>query len=73
MISIFGDDLTQVKVYDLATDLLVDNAMDKAPTKRRNETEWKPLFWPKEYAVSEHDHTLEGNTLSTAKLRTYGK
>ena len=73
MISIFGDDLSQVKCYELATDLLVDNAMDKAPTKKRNEAEWKPLFWPKEFTISDHDHTLAGNKLSAAKLRIYGK
>ena len=31
MISIFHDDLSKVKCYDLATDLMVDNAMDKTP------------------------------------------
>ncbi len=64
MISIFSDDLSKVKVFDLATDLMVDNAMDKAPAKKRGEKEWEPIFWPKEYAVTDHDHTLEGNALS---------
>ena len=69
MISVYHDALTKVRCYELATDLLVDNAMDKAPTKRRNEAEWKPLFWPKEFALTDHDHTLEGNKLSEAKLK----
>ena len=47
--------------------------MDKAPAKKRNESEWIPLFWPKQYAVEEHDHTLEGNMLSEQKLKKYGK
>ena len=63
MISIYTDDLTKVRVFDLATDLMVDNAMDKAPAKKRNESEWIPLFWPKDYVHEDHDHTLEGNML----------
>ena len=73
MISINGDDLTKVRCFDLATDLLLDNAMDKAPMRRRGEIEWQPLFWPKQFVQQGHDHTLEGNKLSEAKLRTLGK
>ena len=47
MISLYGDDLNKVRCFDLATDLLLDNAMDKAPVPRRGELEWHPLFWPK--------------------------
>ena len=72
MISIFSDDLSKVKCYELATDLLVDNAMDKAPARRRNEPEWQPIFWPKHYVAQDHDHSLEGNQLSEAKLKKYG-
>jgi hypothetical protein len=49
LISVFNDDLSQVKCYDLASDLMVDNAMDKTPTKKRNEQEWNPIFWPRRY------------------------
>ena len=73
MISINGDDLTKVRCFDLATDLLLDNAMDKAPMRRRGEIEWQPLFWPKQFVQQGHDHTLEGNKLSEAKLRALGK
>ena len=73
MISIFSDDLTKARVFDLATDLMLDNAMDKAPVKKRNESEWIPLFWPKQYAIKDHDHTLEGNMLTEQKLKKYGK
>ena len=62
-----------MRVFDLASDLMLDNAMDKAPVKKRNESEWKPIFWPKDYVHEDHDHTLEGNTLSEAKMRKYGK
>ncbi len=72
MISIFTDDLSKVKCYELASDLLLDNAMDKAPAKKRGETEWVPLFWPKHFAITDHDHTLEGNKLSQTKLKNYG-
>ena len=73
MISVYGDDHSETKCFELATDLLVDNAMDKAPAKKRGETEWKPLFWPKEYTQTEHDHSLEGNKITDTKLRMYGK
>ena len=73
MISVFNDDLSQVKCYNLASDLMVDNAMDKTPTKKRNEQEWNPIFWPKQYVFEDHDHSLEGNMLSEAKLLRYGK
>ena len=52
---------------------MVDNAMDKTPTKKRNEQEWSPIFWPKQYVFEDHDHSLEGNMLSDAKLLRYGK
>jgi hypothetical protein len=64
MISVFSDDLSKVRCYDLATDLLVDNAMDKAPVRRRGEVEWEPLFWPKHFLKELEDHTLDGNKLS---------
>ena len=64
MISLYGDDLSKVRCYELATDLLVDNAMDRAPVRRRGETEWEPLFWPKAYIKELQDHTTEGNVLS---------
>ena len=72
MISIFTDDLSKVKCYELASDLLLDNAMDKAPAKKRGETEWAPLFWPKQFALTDHNHTLEGNKLSQTKMKNYG-
>ena len=62
------DDLTNVRCFELATDLLLDNAIDKAPMKRRGDVEWEPLFWPKQYIKVLQDHTLEGNRLSQAKL-----
>jgi hypothetical protein len=73
MISIYGDDLAKVRCYELATDLLLDNAMDKAPMRRRGEAEWKPLFWPKHFIKELPDHTLAGNQLSETKLRVLGK
>ena len=37
MISLYGDDLNRVRCFDLASDLLLDNAMDRAPVPRRGE------------------------------------
>ena len=73
MISLYGDNLGTVRCFDLATDLLLDNAMDKAPVPRRGEIECAPLFWPKEYVKTLQSRTLEGNKLSETKLRVLGK
>ena len=73
MISIYGDNLDKLRCFDLATDLLVDNAMDRAPVPRRGEVTWVPLFWPKEFAKGLKGHTLEGDRLSETKLRVLGK
>ena len=73
MISLYGDNLGTVKCFDLATDLLLDNAMDKAPVPRRGEIECVPLFWPKEYIKTLKCRTLEGNKLRETKLRVLGK
>ena len=73
MISLYGDDLSKVRCFDLATDLLIDNAMDKAPVHRRGDIEFEPLFWPKHFLKQLNDHTLEGHKLSDTKLRVLGK
>ena len=57
-----------MRCFDLATDLLLDKAMDPAPMVRRGDQAWEPLFWPKQYVHQGHDLSLEGNRLSEAKL-----
>ena len=58
------DDLSNLRVFELAPDLQLGGAMSKAITRGKNQKKWKPLFWPDEYLAEKHDMSLVGNTLT---------
>jgi len=49
VISVYGDDLGQVKPYKTATDLLIADGFEPMP-HGADEEEWKLLFDPKGFA-----------------------
>ena len=69
VISLSDDNLTNLKVFELAPDLLIGGAMSKSNTRNRKEKKWKPIFWPDEYITEGHNMTLEGNKLSELQLK----
>ena len=72
VISISADDLDDVKVYELAPDLLLSKAVTASLSRGRTAKEWKPLFWPEQYA-KKHNMTVAGNTLTKEQLIQYGQ
>ena len=71
MISFSQDDLDQLRVFDLASDLLLGNAMSKIETRGKQAKEWKPLFWPDHFVKDGNDMTLDANQLSDAQMQKY--
>ena len=71
VISLSTDDLSSLRVFELAPDLLLGGAMSKATTRGKSQRKWKPLFWPDDYLKAKHDMTLAGNTLSEAQLKKH--
>jgi hypothetical protein len=72
VISISNDDLDDVKVYELGPDLLLSKAVTATLSRGRTAKEWKPLFWPEQYA-KKHDMTVAGNTLTEEQLAQHGQ
>ena len=50
VINLSKDDLTNLKVYELAPDLLMSNGMKHTLSRGKHSKDWKPLFWPDDYA-----------------------
>ena len=71
VISLSEDDLTDLKVFELAPDLLLGGAMQKINTRGKSQKQWKPIFWPDDYLGEGHDMTLANNTLSEDQLKKY--
>ena len=64
VISLNQDDLTKLKVYELAPDLLMSGAMKQTITRGKEVKEYAPAFWPETYA-NDHDMDLASHKLSS--------
>ena len=72
VISISADDLDDVKVYELAPDLIMSKAVTATLSRGRTAKDWKPLFWPEQFA-KKNNMTVAGNTLTKEQLVHYGQ
>ena len=72
VISVSCDNLTKVKGYCIATDLLVNDGIEP-PIKRKNAKQWNAIFWPKQFVTDNEDLELDNYRLSEKKLRKYGE
>ena len=72
VISISADDLEEVRVYELAPDMLLSSAVRATLSRGKKALAWKPLFNPDEYAKSTRDMTVAGNQLTVDQLQQYG-
>ena len=61
VICIAKDDLTNLKTYDLATDLLFSNGMKYTPPRGKQLPDWKPIFWPDQYCKEGHSLRIADN------------
>ena len=75
MVSLEKDDLLgAVRTFEIRTDVLVDQGIEKAAAIVEIDVpEWKPIFWPKDYAADHVDFSLDANKLSTEDLERLGK
>ena len=71
VVSLTHDDVSSLRCFELAPDLLIGGAMSKTTTRGKNVKKWKPLFWPDEYLAEGHDMTLVGNAISEIQLKKH--
>ena len=73
MISLNTDDLEHLRVFELAPDLKLANAMKSTLARGRQEAQWKPYFWPEDYVKEGHSMKIDDNRLTDAKLAKLAK
>ena len=61
VISIYKDDLSKVKAFDLGPELLFDQSLGGISQGRGRPAEWKPIFWPPHLKKQDLDFTTAGN------------
>ena len=72
VVSMSCDNLTNIKGYSIATDLLVNEGIEP-PKKRKNAKEWHPVFMPKMFASEMESMDLEAYALSSNNLKKYSE
>ena len=73
VICLSTDDLASLRVFELAPDLLLANAMKCTATRGKKQAQWRPIYWPDAYVKEGHDMTVSGNKLSESRLKKLGK
>jgi hypothetical protein len=64
VIDLTNDDLDDLRVYELAPDLLLGNAMKASGRTSKLLTELEPIFWPETYVEDGHSLKVADNQLS---------
>ena len=72
VISISTDNLNDLRIFPLATDLLVEQGYEKS-RKRAGEPEWEIFFSPKMYVEMHPNPELEKNRLNDDRMKRYGE
>ena len=73
VISVRSDDLTNIKTYELASELLLDSSFDVSSSTRGRTAVWKPLFWPPHFKKEHADFTPDLYSNSNADLIKLGE
>ena len=60
-------------MYQVGSDLLLDNALPIVPQKKRTEPLWSPIWLPSEHKKRYPDLTIEGCRCTEHKLKMLGK
>ena len=63
----------KIRAWQIATDLLLEDAMPQPPMRRRLEQEWTLHFHPSQWTKDNPNRTIEGSRLSEHKLLKYAK
>ena len=69
VVSIQDDDLDKLRVFELAPDLLLANAMKATKTRGKQLQDWEPVFWPDLYLEEEKSMKVVDNQLSEVELK----
>jgi hypothetical protein len=72
VISIYHDDLSNIRTFELAPELLLDASMGNISHGRGRPPEYKLLFWPPHIKKQQMSFSTAENELSDEKLRQYG-
>ena len=72
VISFKSDDLDDLKLFPIATDLLVEQGYEKL-RKRKGEPEWECHFSPKQYLELHPQPDLERMRMANDRLERYGE
>ena len=72
VISFSSDNLQQLNIYPISTDLLVEQGYDKT-RKRKGEPDWEIHFSPKQYLELHPNPDLERMRISDDRLKRYGE
>jgi len=72
VISFSTDNLQNLKIYPISTDLLLKEGYQK-PRKRKGEADWECFFSPKIYLELHPNPDLEKMRLTEDRLRRYGE
>ena len=73
MIYLSTDDLSNLRAFELAPDLLLADSMKATISRGKKQAKWQPIFWPDNFVKDKHDMSVAGNKLSDAKLQKYAK
>ena len=71
MISLSCDDLTNIRLYALATEFLVNEGVEP-PAKRKNAKKWEPVFMPKTFIENCKDFDIKKFKMDAEKMKQYG-
>jgi len=72
VISLSTDSLEDLKLYPLATDLMLEEGYDKT-RKRKGEPDWEIHFCPKEFMAYHPEPTRDKWQLNEDRMRRYGE
>ena len=71
VINLRKDDINKLKVYDLAPDLLLSNAMKETKTRGKKPQKCKQYFQPHIYVKQGHSMKVEDNVITEEQLLKY--
>ena len=72
VISLSTDNLEELKIYPLATDLLIEEGYEKT-RRRKGEPDWEIFFRPKDFMAIHPEPTMDKWQVSEDRMRRYGE
>ena len=73
MVSVQYDEQSELKTYLVHQDIQLSDGMARPPAGRFHGYNYKPIFWPDDFVEEHSNYSLTTNSLSVAKLKSYGQ